>query len=98
MGFVDYQRDSKATKAFLRTDGDLAEAVRLAAEEVAIEAQMVIEAEAYQTGALAASVDIERADLGGRFARVGWAVTADDPAAVPIEYGNVHVQIGRAHV
>jgi hypothetical protein len=93
--FVDYQRDSAATRRFLRSDGDLAAAVRDAAEEAAIEAQQIIEAEAFQTGALAASVDIERSDLTGRFGRVGYAVTADDPAAVPIQYGNVHVPPGQ---
>lgn len=96
MGFVDYQRNSAETRKFLRGDGDLAAAVRDAAEEAAIEAQMVIESEAYVTGDLAASIDIERSDLAGRFARVGWAVTADDPAAVPIQYGqNVHVPPGQ---
>ena len=56
MVWVRYDRDSKATRTFLRTDGDLADAVRDAAEEVSIEAEMIIEAEAFQTGALAASV------------------------------------------
>lgn len=89
--FVDYRRDSAATRKILR-DSDMADAVEAAAEDVAEEARAIIASEAHQTGALMWSVHTERADLAGRAARVGYAVVADDPAAVPIQFGkNVHV-------
>lgn len=91
MGFVDYRRDSAATRKILRDD-DMADAVEAAAEDVAEEARQIIASEAHQTGALMWSVYTERADLTGKAARAGYAVKADDPAAVPIQFGrNVHV-------
>lgn len=95
MVWVDYRRDSAATRRILRDD-DMADAVEAAAEDVAEEARQVIAAEAHQTGALMWSVHVERSDLTGKARRVGYAVQADDPAAVPIQFGrNVHVPPGQ---
>jgi hypothetical protein len=95
MVWTDYRRDSAGTRRILR-DGDMADAVEAAAEDVAEEARAVIASEAYKTGALMWSVYTEREDLTGRARRVGFAVKADDPAAVPIQFGkNVHVPPGQ---
>jgi hypothetical protein len=94
MAFVDYRRDSIGTRKILQS-GDMGDAVEAAAEDAAEQARQIIASEAYLTGELFFSVHTERADLTGRAKRVGYAVVADDPAAVPIQYGNVHVPPGQ---
>lgn len=95
MGFVRYDRNSANTRKIL-IDPDMADAVEAAAEDVAEEARQIIAAEAYSTGALMWSVHVERSDLTGKARRAGFAVQADDPAAVPIQFGkNVHVPPGQ---
>jgi hypothetical protein len=86
MGFVDYERNDRATAAYLKRNADLADAVGAAAEDVAAEAEYIVASEAYETGALLASIRTERSDTRDR---VGYAVLADDPAAAPRQFGNV---------
>ena len=87
MGYVEYtaRRHYADEGRWMKSDPALAAAVRLAAEDVAVEATIIVQSEAFATGALAASIDVERENWTDR---VGYAVVAEDPAAAPTEFGN----------
>lgn len=85
MVYERYDADYGATGRFLRGDAGLAAAVGLAASDAADEARIIVLAEAYDTGALASSISVERSDGTDR---VGYDVRADDPAAAPTQFGN----------
>jgi hypothetical protein len=84
----DFEVDQRSMGHYLKSSPELAAWVQLSAEEVAVAARGIIAAEAYETGALLASVNVEKADLRDR---LGFAVTADDPAAAPRQFGNERV-------
>lgn len=81
---MEYQLNYRETGSFLKS-GQLSDAIRKAAEDVADEARSIVAAEARDTGALLESIHVEPSP--GRD-RTGWAVVADDEAAAPNEFGN----------
>ena len=87
-GYSGYNPDYTSTARWLKRDAGLGLAVAVAAADVADEARIIVESEAYETGALAGSIEVIREDWTDR---VGYAVTADDPAAAPTEFGNRHM-------
>jgi len=88
VGYDGYSPDYRATARWLQRDATLGMAVGSAASDVADEAVLIIVAEAYQTGALASSVTVDRSDWSDR---LGYGVTAEDPAAAPTAFGNRHM-------
>lgn len=82
-----YEMNYRETGSFLK-GRPLNDATRRAADDVAEQARQIVTVEAYETGALLASIGVEPSPSRDR---VGWAVVADDPAAAPTEFGNERV-------
>lgn len=79
---MDYRPNIRGTGVWLRTSGDLRDACRAAARDVAEMAEAIAPID---TGDYINSIEV--VEVSG-IDRVGSGVEASDPAAAPIEFGN----------